>query len=411
MSDSKQAEKTYLSRTGGRAWERDKPFPPPGFEMFDESLELLNDFVVAMRLLQPAPDDRILDLGAGAGWCSDLLQRLNRRSIAVDIAHEMLAVGRERPTRLPILAVAGDLERLPFADASFDKAICLSAIHHIPDMGAALGEIARVLTPTGVAVFSEPGTGHAEKPGSVRATQDFGVLEQDVLIEPFTDLCLRAGFRHAAVCPIAYVIPEFELSAEDWRAWQKLPRTKRPIRALEKMWRAALELVGAAKTTALFEEAFAMRLVRLLQVPVQEHPFIIAAKSDERRRPRPVYRARIDTPAPFAATRSGSPVHSTTTIANDGNVVWPAHRADGVGHVRLGVQLLDGQMRMIDRDYARASLSRDVPPGDRLAVQIDFAAPSAPGEYHAKFDLVVEGVTWFEPGGSPVVTMPLRVTH
>ena len=92
--DSKQAEKTYLSRTGGRVWERDKPFPPAGTEMFTESIELLNDFVVAMRLLQPGPDDRILDLGAGGGWCSHLLQRLNRKAVAVDIAHEMLAVNR-----------------------------------------------------------------------------------------------------------------------------------------------------------------------------------------------------------------------------------------------------------------------------------------------------------------------------
>src|SRR5262245_28261676 len=110
--------------------------------MFEESVELFNDFVVAMRLLQPGPEDRILDLGAGGGWCSALLQRLNRRSVAVDIAHEMLAVSRERTTAAPLAAVAGDLERLPFADGSFDKAVCLSAIHHIPDMAAALAEIA-----------------------------------------------------------------------------------------------------------------------------------------------------------------------------------------------------------------------------------------------------------------------------
>src|SRR6476661_9969620 len=188
--------------------------------MFGESIDLLNDFVVAMRLLQPAPSDRILDLGAGAGWCSDLMQRLNRRPIAVDIAHEMLAVTRERRTRQPILAVAGDLERLPFADGVFDKAVCLSALHHVPDMSAAVREIARVLTPTGVAVFSEPGAGHARMPASLKATRDFGVLEQEVLIDPFTEMCLRGGFQHAFVCPMAYVIPEFELTAEEWRSWR-----------------------------------------------------------------------------------------------------------------------------------------------------------------------------------------------
>ena len=99
--DSKQAEKTYLSRTGGSAWEREKPFSPPGDETLDDSLELLHDFAVAAKLLQPSADDRIVDLGAGGGWCSDLLQRLNRKSVAVDISLEMLQVSRERRTRVP----------------------------------------------------------------------------------------------------------------------------------------------------------------------------------------------------------------------------------------------------------------------------------------------------------------------
>lgn len=409
MADSKQAEKSYLSRTGGRAWEREKPFPPAGTEMFDESIELLNDFVVAMRLLQPAPDDRILDLGAGAAWCSDLLQRLNRNAVAVDIAYEMLAVSRERRTAKPIAAVAGDLEKLPFADGSFDKAVCLSAIHHVPDMAAALREIARVLTPAGVAVFSEPGVGHARMPGSVRANSDFGVLEQDVLIEPFTELCLRAGFEHAAVCPISYVIPEFELAPDDWRAWRKLPRTPRPVRALEKMWRALLEIAGAGKKTVLFEEAFAMRLVRLLQVPVEEHPFILAAKSSERRRPRPVHRADIAVDPLPAGVSAGQPLAAVVTLKNAGTATWAARRADGVGQVRIGIQLLDSSSRMIDRDFVRADLPADVAPGGTARVTPTFGAPATIGDYQLKFDLVAEGVTWFEPGGSAVLIVPLRV--
>jgi ubiquinone/menaquinone biosynthesis C-methylase UbiE len=409
VADSKQAEKTYLSRTGGRAWEREKPFPPAGTEMFDESLDLLNDFVVAMRLLQPSPDDRILDLGAGAGWCSDLLLRLNRKPVAVDIAHEMLAVARERRTARPIAAVAGDLEQLPFADGSFDKAVCLSAIHHVPDMAAAIAEIARVLTPTGVAVFSEPGVGHARMPGSVRATNDFGVLEQDVLIEPFTEMCVRAGFQHAAVCPIAYVIPEFELAPDDWRAWRTLPRTKRPLRALEKMWRALLELAGAAKKTVLFEEAFAMRLVRLLQVPVEEHPFIVAAKSSERRRPRAVHRADISVQPLRVDATPDTDIAVVVEITNAGTAAWRARSADGVGHVRIGIQLLDAASRMIDRDFARVALTGDVAPGESTRVTATFRTPVAAGDYELKVDLVAEGVTWFEPGGSTVAVVPLRV--
>lgn len=96
--DSKQAEKQYLSRTGGSAWEREKPFSPPGDDTLEDSLDLLHDFAVAAKLLQPAPTDRIIDLGAGGGWCSDLLQRLNRRPIAVDIARDVACEPRAHRT-------------------------------------------------------------------------------------------------------------------------------------------------------------------------------------------------------------------------------------------------------------------------------------------------------------------------
>lgn len=406
--DSKQAEKTYLSRTGGSAWEREKPFPPAGTELFEESLELLNDFLVAMRLLQPSPEDRILDLGAGGGWCSDLLQRLNRRSVAVDISLEMLRVARQRPTRAPIAAVAGDFEHLPFASGSFDKAVCLSALHHVPDMAAAIREIFRVLDDKGVVVFSEPGVGHADKPWSVSATQDFGVLEQEVLIHPLIRMCRDAGFPHAYVCPITYVIPEFELSDEDWLAWTRLPRRKRPLRALEKIWRGVLEFAGAGKKTALFEEAFAMRLVRLLQVPVEEHPFIIAAKSEERRRMRPMYRATIAVESLPPQTPPSAPVTAAIRLVNTGTVPWPS--ADGsTGQVRIGVQLLDSAARVVARDFARIPLTADVAPGGSLQLTGSFTAPAAAGEYQLKFDLVAEGVAWFEPSGTKAQVHPLRV--
>ncbi len=349
--DSKQAEKTYLSRTGGSAWEREKPFSPPGDDTFDESVDLLHDFTVAVKLLQPSPGDRIVDLGAGGGWCSDLLQRLNRNAVAVDISVEMLQVSRKRPTRVPIKAVAGDLEHLPFADRSFDKAICVSALHHVPDMVIAVTEISRILTDTGVAVFSEPGAGHSSMPGSVAATQDFGVLEQEVLIEPFIEMCQAAGFARVHVCPIAYVIPEFELSLEEWRAWRRLSRMKRPFRAADKMLRALLEFEASPEET----------------------------------------------------------VTATVTVTNAGGATWPA--GAGTGQVRLGIQLLDARSRVTDRDFARVDLTADVPAGESRTIRAVFRAPVQPGDYRLKFDLVAEGVTWFGPTGTIAEVRPFRIVR
>jgi SAM-dependent methyltransferase len=409
VRDSKEAEKTYLGRTGGSAWERSKPFSPPGDDTLHDSLELLHDFAAALRLLEPEPGDLIADLGAGAGWCSDLLQRLNRRSIAIDISLEMLAVARQRPTPSPIRAVAGDFEHLPFASGSFEKAICLNALHHVPDMGLAIREVSRVLTPRGVAVFSEPGTGHAQVPASIAATRDFGVLEQEVLIEPFIEMCRKAGFVDVRVCPIAYVIPEFELSLDEWRSWRRLPRVKRPLRAAQKMWRAALELVGAGKQGALFEEAFAMRLVRLLQQPVEAHPFFLAAKYERSKDRRPTYRAAIHVSPIPARVGPGEPLTLNATVENKGKTTWPTQSDSGSGRVRLGIQLLDADRRVIAKDYARADLTADVAPGASQTLTITFRSPDREGHFNLKFDMIAEGVTWFEPTGSPVEVRPLRV--
>ena len=262
-------------------------------------------------------------------------------------------------------------------------------------------------------------TARAMKPGStatcvVSASRDFGVLEQDVLIEPFIELCRAAGFRHAAVCPIAYVIPEFELSLEEWRSWTRLPRTKRPYRALDKMMRAALELVGAGKESVLFEEAYAMRLVRLLQVPVEEHPFFIAAKSDKRRTYPATYRATIAVESLPDAVPPGQRAQIAATLTNVGTAPWRAQpdAATGTGHVRLGLQLLDASSRVIDNIFPLLVPPATSLPASRVVKCPAWAeVPAAAGEHGLKIDLVAEGVTWFEPAGTIAAIRPLTVNR
>jgi hypothetical protein len=64
---------------------------------------------------------------------------------------------------------------------------------------------------------------------------------------------------------------------------------------------------------------------------------------------------------------------------------------------------------VIDRDYERAWLPHDVAPGDAVDVPITLRAPAEPGRYALKFDLVCEGIDWFESHGSPVTITPLVV--
>jgi SAM-dependent methyltransferase len=407
--DSKQSEKEYLRRTAAGDWELFKPFSPPGAHTLDDSAALIHDFSVALSTLRPGPGDLILDLGAGACWCSDWLGRLNLRSVAVDISLDMLRLGTSRRHEGLNVAAVGDMERLPFADGVFDKAICLSALHHVPNMAQALVEIRRVLKPAGVAFFSEPGKGHADKPWSVAAMRDFGVLEQDILVTTFVEQCRRAGFADVRMKPMAYVIPEFDLTLEEWRAWHTLGSSKRPWRATQKMWRAVLEFFGLRKKDLLFEEAFAIILVRLLKGAMDEHPIVVASGTPMPKFEPDRFLARVRLIGVPAAARIGGRVSFTARIRNEGNQPWPAEAPAGGGIVRIGVQLLDADEKLINRDFFRVSLPQTMAPGESLEIPITCPAPEPVGVYHLKVDLVQEGVAWFEPKGSESPSFRLSV--
>lgn len=275
--DAKAAEKSYMSRAGSEHWERTKPFAPPGHDMLPQGLPLILDFAVAVTFLDLQRGERVLDLGAGSCWVSEWLQRLNVGTVSVDISLEMLRVGRGRLPGEP-LVVAGDLECLPLRSGSFDKAVCLNAFHHVPDMPKGLAEICRVLKPGGRIVFSEPGRGHAAAATSTRAVGEFGVTEQDILVAGFLESCLAAGFSRVRIMPLSYAIPAFELTGEQWEAWCRQSRSKRPLRALRKVWLGLLEIVGAGKRGVLFEDTLARDLVRLLRGAMEDHPIIVATK-------------------------------------------------------------------------------------------------------------------------------------
>jgi SAM-dependent methyltransferase len=403
MTHTKQAEKEYLARTGSSEWERVKPFSQLGSDTLVESAHLLHDFAAAMLALRPTPDDLILDLGAGGCWCSDLLRKLNRRSVAVDISWDMLRTGRSRPEGTTLLAAVGDMEHLPFRSGLFDKAVCLNAIHHVPDMRAALAEIARVLNNDGIALFSEPGKGHADAPISTAAVRDFGVLEQEVLIPDFIGACRGAGFRDVRLKPLSYSVPEFDLTLEQWRAWSKVAASKRPVRALAKMRLAIAEFLGLGKQGPLFEQSFGMTIVRLLRGAMEAHPVIVAAKTQRPLQDAMPYAAVIVVQEAPQSAMAGRSLRCRLRVSNSGTAHWRASSPRGIGHVTLGVQLLDNEQRLLTRDHYRVALPHDVGPGESVTLIFDCPAPAAHGRYHLKFDLVAEGVTWFEAAGSHAV--------
>jgi SAM-dependent methyltransferase len=61
----------------------------------------------------------------------------------------------QEPPRSAVWCV-GDAGRLPYADDSFDVVICSEVLEHLPDVDAALSEIARITKPGGKFACSVP---------------------------------------------------------------------------------------------------------------------------------------------------------------------------------------------------------------------------------------------------------------
>ncbi|NPV60911.1 MAG: class I SAM-dependent methyltransferase [Actinobacteria bacterium] len=104
-----------------------------------------------------APRGRVLDAGCGTGGFTCWLRERYRPRylVGVDIGEEALRFCRERG--LEELRRCG-VEDLPFADGSFDLVLSLNVIYHraVADDGAALREMARVLSPGGWLLLNLP---------------------------------------------------------------------------------------------------------------------------------------------------------------------------------------------------------------------------------------------------------------
>ena len=95
----------------------------------------------------------VLDLGSGQGIDLVGYARGGARVTGVDLTprHVELARAHLKALGLEGTVVQGDVERLPFADATFDVVTSNGVLHHTPDMEAALREARRVLRPGGEA--------------------------------------------------------------------------------------------------------------------------------------------------------------------------------------------------------------------------------------------------------------------
>ena len=111
------------------------------------------DLATRIAALQPI---RVLEIAAGTGILTEALAALlgEAEIVATDLNPGMIAVGKRRVARGNLTWMQADAMALPFADASFDLAVCQFGVMFFPDMEASFREVVRVLRPGGRYAFN-----------------------------------------------------------------------------------------------------------------------------------------------------------------------------------------------------------------------------------------------------------------
>ena len=107
--------------------------------------------------------------------------------------------------------------------------------------------------------------------------------------------------------------------------------------------------------------------------------------------------------------RRGTRIRLRASVRNLSCRPFPAQATYGRRLVRLGAQLCTSDGSVADRDHARAWLPTTLEPQRTTAVPIEIPLPDARGRYQLKFDLVSEGIDWFEACGSLTTSRMLVV--
>ena len=130
-----------------------------------------------LELVKFGVSSRVLDLGAGTGYLTlPAAEKTQGQVYAFDRDPEMLElieIKAEKASLTNISTMKGEMNQLPFAEASVEVVLASLVLHEAPSLGAVLEEVQRVLAPGGslVIVELEDTSSHARNAPSVSPEQ------------------------------------------------------------------------------------------------------------------------------------------------------------------------------------------------------------------------------------------------
>lgn len=355
------------------------------FAFTHETPAMLENLGALLRGLRLGKTMTVVDFGAGTCWLSRLITELSCQVICCDASEAALDIGRrlfaDHPPMLgseafPPVFLPFDGHRIDLPDESVDRIISFDTFHHVPNQAVVLREFSRILRPGGIVGFSEPGLHHSHDPQAQYEMRNYGVLENDIDLLAIRSLASDAGFTELTV----RVMTDLTISGDDY---ERAFRQGSTSEVQPRVWRNAADT--QANGSIFFLHKGKPRL-------------------DSRGHEGLSHRLELVGPAVVVTRDTRVPL--AFRIENTGQATWLSSNIGIHGVVRLGSHLYDADDQLIDIDHSRHGLPRDVLPGDSVEMHIDVDVPDR--TCRLVFDLVAEGVRWFENDGSAVVSVTIQ---
>lgn len=366
-----QAAREFVSRRSEADlnWLYRKPYDGnAGHPVFFEEMYGVMNLLRAMAI---TPSGRVVEVGSGPGWITEILLALGYEVDAVEPSEEMIAIARDRVAearrhfRLGESPRAGfhadPLETCSLPDASYDAVFFHASLHHVVDEERGLAQCFRLLRPGGVLGVSEA----AWIPGDRRMEDELeeemrrsGTLENPYTAE-YLDFLLR---RHGFVGIQRYygVNGLFPAEMGDRRIAEVAacgPRDYNVLTARKPSPYAATTLDPGARTEAGIE----------------------------------VLDSSLDRPTGTARLK--------VRLVNRGETVWLA-TAPRAGWVSIALRRGEPGGPGFTEGAPRHRLPRDLAPGEELDLSLTFHLPEGSFDGPWFLDLVNEGLFWFSRQGS-----------
>jgi len=371
------AAEYYFKKKENDQYLREKPYV-----LSKSNFELQIRFALLIDALDISMADTVLDFGAGTCWTSALLNRMGVKTISLDVSKTALRIGKQEVFKFdkrqkmdlnPSFIVYNG-NRIPLSDGSVDRILCFDAFHHVPNQQEILNEMCRILRDGGRAGFSEPGEGHSRSADSIKESETYGVLENDIYVPDFKEKAEAAGFTGFFLKPylnlnsVTFTLDEYLnfLEGRSGNSINQLPSCINPLPLII--------------------------LEKYMEKVDSKHPNVLKAK--------------IEIIRGANRVKPGEILNIDARIKNIGDTLWLSKPQGGPCCVALGIRIVEDKER---KDFARGYLTKDLPPGAEDTVKLSFTAPEKKGCYILEFDMVNEHVCWFIDRGSEPYEMEIEV--